>query len=139
MHTMNSVAKTTTIIKEADIDDTRTWTRYSRSLCSSCAARCCTLIVEVSTEDMINCGYASLWETQHDMKGLVKSLKKQGIIKRYNIRTEKFVLEQTAKGECIFLDERKLCSIYDRRPRVCREHPDVAGPRRGFCPYRLKN
>ena len=113
-----------------------TWRPYHKNLCNTCSAGCCTLLVEVTGEDLINLGFAELWDLQHGMKKLIKSLKKEGIIKRYNFKTGKFTLEQKAGGECIFLDKERNCSVYQRRPRVCREHPVKAGPRTGFCAYR---
>ena len=120
------------------IDDPKTWRPYNKKMCDSCSANCCTLLVEINSEDLIRLGFASLWEVQHSLKQLVKGLKKDQIIKRYNSKTGKFVLTQNADGTCVFLDRNCRCSVYDRRPQVCREHPAISGPRTGYCAYSPK-
>lgn len=116
-------------------EDPATWRPYHQKLCSTCTAACCCLLVEVTGEDLVNLGFATLWDLQHGLKKLVKRLKKEGIIKRYNNKSGMFALEQTASGECIFLDGEKKCLVYENRPKVCRDHPRHAGPRTGFCAY----
>ena len=119
----------------ADPGDPGTWRRYRKGLCGSCRAGCCSLVVEVTAEDLIRLGLASGWEVENAIKGLIRSLKREGIIRRYNFRTERFVLEQTGAGDCRFLDEERRCSVYEDRPSVCRAHPLELSPRAGFCPY----
>jgi len=118
------------------LEDPGTWRPFHKNLCNTCSAGCCTLIVEVTGEDLVTLGYAALWDLQHGIKKLIKTLKKEGIIKRYNFKSGMFTLEQKSGGECIFLDESRQCLVYERRPRVCREHPVKAGPRNGYCAYR---
>ncbi|MEK6624736.1 MAG: YkgJ family cysteine cluster protein, partial [Bdellovibrionota bacterium] len=36
-----------------------------------------------------------------------------------------------------YLNEERRCSIYERRPETCRNHPKI-GPRPNFCPYQKK-
>ncbi len=101
-------------------------------------AGCCMLVVEVTHDDMIRLGITDDWEVENCLKDLVKRLKKEKIIKRYNTKTAKFVLTQHRGTDCIFLDQNRRCSDYENRPDVCRNHPVVAGPRKGFCPYSPK-
>ncbi len=119
-----------------NLDDPGTWRPYHKKLCSTCSAGCCTLVVEATGEDLVNLGFATLWDLQHGIKKLIKFLKKDGIIKRYNFKSGKFTLDQKSSGECIFLSSNRQCTVYDKRPMVCREHPTEAGPRTGYCAYR---
>lgn len=118
-----------------DIDDVHTWRKYRKGMCSTCMALCCTLQVEVNQADMIRLGYTSEWEVENDIKGLVKSLKKQKIIKRYNEKRKMFVLESEANDDCQFLDDDRNCIVYDDRPLVCRKHPEELSTKTGYCPY----
>lgn len=124
--------------REVDIDDPGTWVPFRRGLCDMCMAGCCTLIVEVTGDDLVRMGATDQWELENDRRGLIRRLQADGTVLRYNTRSEKFILARGAGGECIFLTGDRRCSIYEKRPSVCRSHPDKAGPRRGFCPYRPK-
>ena len=35
------------------------------------------------------------------------------------------IVPVTETGDCVFLDESKLCKIYDERPEVCREYGEI--------------
>lgn len=128
------MARTIQTYRPVDIDKPGTWPRYREGMCDSCMAGCCTLIVEVSTADMIRLGLTDAWEAEHCLKDLIQRLKKQKIIKRFNTKNHAFVLEQK-NGVCLFLDKNRRCRMYDTRPEVCRKHPEVAGPRKGHCPF----
>jgi Fe-S-cluster containining protein len=118
-----------------DVENPKTWRRYRQGMCCDCRAGCCTLIVEVTGADLICLGLTDDWEVTHSIKSLIKRLKKEGIIKRYNFKTGIFVLEQNSQGECIFLDTKQNCRVYEKRPMVCRKHPVEIGPRPGYCSY----
>lgn len=121
-----------------NIDDTNTWRKYRKDLCNSCMALCCTLLVEVTHKDMIRLGYTSEWELENDIRGLVKSLKKQKLIKRYNEKRKMFLLESRSDGDCQFLDDNRRCVVYEDRPLVCRKHPEELSTKVGYCPYEPK-
>ncbi len=123
------------VFSRVDIENPGTWMRFKKKMCDSCIAGCCTLVVEITKEDLVRLELATEWEVENSIKPLIKSLKKAGIIKRYNAKSEKFVLEQKSNGDCQFLDDNRRCSMYELRPNVCREHPVVKGPKTGFCPY----
>jgi len=118
-----------------DVENPKTWRRYHPGMCKTCWAGCCTLIVEVTGTDLIRLGLTDDWELTHSIKNLIKRLKKEGIIKRYNFKTGVFVLEQNSMGDCIFLDANRNCREYENRPTVCRKHPLELGPRPGYCSY----
>lgn len=128
-------AEKNTIVRQADIDRPGTWPRFKKGMCDTCMAGCCTLIVEVRAADLIRLGLTDEWEVEHCLKDLIQRLKKQKIIKRYNLKTETFVLEQKNGRDCIFLDRNRRCTVYQRRPDVCRNHPEVSSSRKGHCPY----
>lgn len=109
------------------------WTRFRPSLCQGCWAGCCRLPVEVSIEDLIQMGLATIDEGAGSLKKLAKRLESQRIIKSFRASTGLFTLEQRPQGGCIFLDGNNLCKVYEVRPKVCREFPKI-GPRPGYCP-----
>jgi Fe-S-cluster containining protein len=38
-------------------------------------------------------------------------------------------------GDCLFLDATtRLCSVYAKRPQLCRDFPMKKGNRHGYCP-----
>ncbi|MCP3923154.1 MAG: YkgJ family cysteine cluster protein [Desulfobacterales bacterium] len=121
-----------------NIEKPNTWRKYKKGLCDTCMASCCTLLVEVTTDDMIRLGYTSEWEVDNDLKSLVKSLKKQKIIKRFNDKSKKFLLESLSNGDCQFLNSERRCIVYENRPDVCRKHPEKLSSKIGFCPYLKK-
>jgi uncharacterized protein len=118
-----------------NIENPKTWRRYHPDLCLNCQAGCCTLIVEVTGADLIRLGLTDEWEVADSIKSLIRRLKKEGIIKRYHFKTGIFVLEQNSRGDCVFLDSGRNCKVYEKRPTVCRKHPEEIGPRPGYCSY----
>ena len=94
--------------------------------------------VEIKATDLVTLGLATTDDIEGSLKKLAQKLKREGFIKNYRSSTELFMLEQVRGRDCIFLDENRLCRVYDKRPEVCRKFPDV-GPRPGFCPARPKN
>ncbi len=67
------------------------------------------------------------------LKRVANRLIKQGLIASYNDRNRTFRLKQLKGGDCVFLDENRLCKIYEVRPNICRRFP-YNGARPGFCP-----
>lgn len=91
--------------------------------------------VEVRLSDLVRLGLTSTDELENSSeKKIAKRLMKEGIVKDYRSATGLFMLTQRSNDDCIFLDEKsRLCTVYDRRPEVCRLFPKI-GPRPGFCP-----
>ena len=119
-----------------DIENPATWRPFRKGMCRGCYAGCCTLLVEVTAQDLIRLRLTDQWEIDNAFGNLVKRLKKDDIIRRYNSKTERFTLSQLSNGDCIFLDSRRQCQVYSRRPDVCRQHPVAHSPRIGYCPCR---
>jgi len=91
--------------------------------------------VEVSIEDLARMGAVTPFETDEPTKKLAKKLKQDGVVERFSSKNDIFTLVRLANGDCLYLDPvSRRCTIYDRRPDTCRNHP-LVGPRPGFCPY----
>jgi len=122
-----------------DLARTETWTKYQKNLCGDCGAGCCRLPVEVRTEDLVRMELLDSFEAEEPPKQLAKKLQKAGIIDHFNYKHAVFTLAQRANDDCLFLDRQsRRCTIYDKRPRTCRNHPQV-GPRPGYCAYQQKD
>lgn len=116
-----------------EIDRPSTWMKFRPSLCEGCFAGCCTLPVEVTEIDLLRLELISEDEALGSLKKVAKRLEKEGIAHSFRVKTKYFILTQRQNGDCRFLDEKRRCSVYDKRPQVCRRFPDI-GPRPGFCP-----
>ncbi len=94
------------------------------------------LPVEVKIEDLIRLELVTADEAIGSHKKIAKRLQREGIVKSYRTSSGLFMLEQNEGRDCYFLDKKtRLCSVYEKRPGVCREFPKTIGPRPGFCPY----
>ncbi|MCB9493896.1 MAG: YkgJ family cysteine cluster protein [Desulfobacteraceae bacterium] len=121
--------------KKVHPENPGTWKKYNSSLCQSCISSCCRLLVEVTAKDLEKMGLIDSDQALFNIKQVIKDLKSSGIIKRYNFKTEKFVLSQRENNDCIFLDKKRNCSVYENRPDVCRNHPEKQSSKIGYCPY----
>lgn len=119
----------------ADIERLSTWHKYKKSLCADCRASCCTMPAEVRVSDLIRMGLVDAFEANDSAKEIAKRLKKAGIIDHFNFKNEQFTLARMANDDCLYLDSQsRRCTIYDKRPDTCRNHPQI-GPRPGYCAY----
>lgn len=82
---------------------------------------------------MVRLGLISEDEAQGSLKKAARHLAKAGYVHSFRVTTLLFTLQQKSNGDCVFLSERRLCTVYDKRPDVCRKFPAI-GPRPGFCP-----
>jgi len=90
--------------------------------------------LEVSIPDLIRLDLTTEAEATSDLTGLARRLKKQKIIQSFHPRKMVFVIAQKKNKDCVFLDNKRRCTVYEKRPQICREFPRI-GPRPGFCPY----
>ena len=120
-------------MEPSDVGRISTWKKYRPGLCHGCWAGCCTLPVEVTTSDLVRMELAGPDEVQGSLKKLARRLMQEGWVKSFRARSGLFTLQQRVGDECVFLDEQRRCTIYDKRPDVCRRFPDI-GPKPGFCP-----
>lgn len=123
--------------QKVDIFRTETWVRYKPSLCKGCFAGCCTLPVQVTTEDLFHMGFLEVSEVNGPLLPIFKRLFQKGIVESFKNRSGTFTLKQKNGSDCIFLDKNRLCTIYERRPSICRRFPQNSA-RPGFCPGRKK-
>jgi Fe-S-cluster containining protein len=94
--------------------------------------------VEIEFSDLVRLGLADPDEEHRSKKKLVRRLEKAGYLRSFREGTGLFMLAQQDQTACVFLNlETRLCSVYDKRPDVCRKFPSI-GPRPGFCPYKRK-
>ncbi|MCY1292940.1 Flagellin N-methylase [compost metagenome] len=126
------------LVADADVERLETWAKYTSGLCRDCHATCCTLPVEVRIGDLIRIGVVDEFEREEPPKHVAKRLLKEGVIERFNQKSGIFTLTRTSNGDCLYLDRKsRLCTIYQKRPDTCRNHPQI-GPRPGYCAYRKK-
>jgi len=125
-------------MRTVDKDRPSTWLRYRDGLCNNCNAGCCTMPVEVKAEDLFRLELISEDEMRASPKKLFKRLSKDGYLKSFRASTGLYMLEQKSNSDCVFLGEDRLCTVYEKRPEVCRLFPSI-GPRPNFCPAQKKN
>jgi Fe-S-cluster containining protein len=91
--------------------------------------------VEVKFHDLVRLGICSPDDEFASRRKLVNRLKREGIIQSYREVSGNFMLTQKANDDCYFMDSQtRLCTVYDKRPDVCRNFPSTMGIRPGFCP-----
>ncbi len=128
----------TTLIAAAEIDRLETWQKFTQPMCGACISSCCTLPVEVKIKDLVRIGVVDEFELGDPPKNIAKRLQKDGIVERFNQKSGIFTLQRMSNNDCLYLDRKsRMCTIYDKRPDTCRNHPRV-GPRPGYCAYKPK-
>ena len=110
-----------------------TWIQYRSGLCQNCDAGCCTLPLEVNVNDLIRLELTDEYEAAESLKKIAQKLKKARIVKSFHPKSQLFILEQRNGRDCIYLDENRRCTVYEKRPEVCRQFPKI-GPKPGWCP-----
>lgn len=90
--------------------------------------------LEVSIPDLIRLGFIDETEATSNLSKIAARLKKQQIIQKFHPRKMVFVIAQKKNKDCIFLDEDRRCTVYSKRPEICRQFPKI-GPKPGHCPY----
>jgi len=90
--------------------------------------------LEVSLPDLIRLGLVKKEEAIQELGTIANRLKKQKIIQKFHPKKMVFVIAQKKNKDCIFLDENRRCTVYLKRPEICRQFPKI-GPKPGFCPY----
>ena len=110
-----------------------TWRAYSDGLCQGCQALCCSLPVEVSIEDLFRLELLLPEEAQVSTRRAMLRLENSGAIQAFLESSNTFILGQTEDGFCRYLGRDRRCSVYEKRPEVCRTFPSI-GPRPGYCP-----
>lgn len=90
------------------------------------------LPVEVKIKDLVRIGVVDEFELGDPPKNIAKRLQKEGLVERFNQKSGIFTLQRMSNNDCYYLDRKsRLCTIYDKRPDTCRNHPKI-GPRPGI-------
>ena len=121
--------------KVVDKEDPRTWVKYQKNSCKSCAATCCSMPIEVRWEDLVNLKLVNEDDLMQPLRKIVARLKKEKVITAHRKETGLFAMKQTREGKCRYLVGNR-CSVYKNRPLVCRAFPIEMGWRHGFCPQK---
>ncbi|MBX3021794.1 MAG: YkgJ family cysteine cluster protein [Bdellovibrionales bacterium] len=117
-----------------DKDRPSSWVPFRASLCRGCNADCCAMLLEVTIGDLVRLGVCSQDEAQGSHKKLFKRLRREKIAMSYREGTGLFMLQSKSNGDCQFLNSTtRLCTVYEKRPDVCRKFPSI-GPRPTYCP-----
>ncbi len=116
----------------AGLDLLSRWKPWTQGMCNGCLSYCCHLPVEVSVDDLVRLGLTTVDDSP---KRIFRILLARKIVSSFRARTGLFTLAQKPDGSCIFLGRDRRCSVYEKRPDVCRRFPEI-GPRPGFCPAR---
>lgn len=119
------------------IDRLELWCRYKTGDCNGCWSGCCTFPVEMSVHDLIRLGHATEDEAAASLNKLGRRLQSEGVIQSFRAATQIFTLAQKPSRDCIYLGADRLCTVYDRRPEVCRQFPKI-GPKPGSCPGHVR-
>jgi len=83
-------------------------TKRKTSVCINCPAYCCKDLVIVITKPRTRAEIDELkWHVHFDTV-------------RVAIRNKRWHL--VVKGRCIYLNRNNMCTIYERRPKKCRDH-----------------
>src|SRR5688572_15655107 len=122
-----------------DLDNPQTWLPYKKTLCDSCFATCCTQEVEVTEQDLIRLNLLTPDEVEFlDTHEIFKILKSKNIVDKWSPKTCKYSLMRRNGRDCQFLDHNRRCTVYENRPKTCRDYP-FPSSRPGFCPYKKKS
>eukprot|EP01034_Spumella_vulgaris_P040676 gene40676-50328_t len=92
------------LIAAAELDRLETWQKYSSHMCGGCTSNCCTLPVEVKIKDLIRIGIVDEFERGDPPKNIAKRLQKEGIVERFNSKSEIFTLQRMSNNDCLYLD-----------------------------------
>lgn len=120
------------------LNDLRLWKQYTKGMCDSCIGLCCYMPVEVKIPDLIRMEILTEFHLELSELEQIKEALKHPSVNRYTKSTGKFSLNQKANASCYFLDSKGRCTIYDKRPDTCRNHPKI-GPKPNYCAYYPRN
>jgi Fe-S-cluster containining protein len=90
--------------------------------------------VEIQAEDLVRLGWADEFEIEEDPARVARKLIKSGLIRSYRASTRLFQIAPRTDGACGMLGPDNRCTVYEKRPGVCRKFPLEMGNRLGFCP-----
>lgn len=123
------------INRKPDPERPGSWRKYREGLCKDCTAGCCTTLVEVTYEDLVRLELIPENSLDfHSLDEIYRQLKEKQILQDFHRKTQKFVLAQKAGKDCLYLNDQRKCTVYEKRPQTCRDFPKISS-RSGYCPY----
>ncbi len=120
------------------LNDLRLWLPFKIEMCESCIGTCCYMPVEVMISDLIRLNILEEFHLELSLNEQIKIAQKNPGIKRYTPSTKKFTLKQKSNGSCFYISSEGLCTVYEKRPDTCRNHPKI-GPKPNYCAYIKKD
>jgi Fe-S-cluster containining protein len=122
----------------SDKNNPSTWKKYKPEMCNTCVGTCCSMPCEMTISDLVRMEFIDEFEAEENPKKIAKKLKKMRVIEHFNLKNQLYTLQRLSSGDCMFLDQKlRRCTVYDKRPTTCREHPIVSS-RPNYCPYNEK-
>lgn len=96
--------------------------------------------LELKLPELVRLGLVDAFEAEHELPSrIAKRLIKAKQIDHFNHKQSIFTLARRASGDCMNLDvQTRRCTVYERRPDICRQHPQTRSPRVGYCAYGAK-
>lgn len=91
--------------------------------------------VEVNAEDLVRLEIAERDQVDQNLKKVANRLIKQGLVSQYREKTGLLTLTQKSNSDCYFLDSNRMCTVYEKRPGVCRKFPTQMSRKIDHCPY----
>lgn len=122
---------------KVDLDRMSTWLPYKPSMCKGCVGNCCKLPVDATVSDLVRMEVLTQDEALWSARKIARKLQQKGIVVSFRASTMLFQLSQKANRDCIYMGEDRLCTIYEKRPDVCRRFP-TCSPRPNYCPAERK-
>lgn len=119
------------------IERPSTWSEYAEGHCKGCESLCCSLTVEVTANDLVRLGLIPKSDVMMSPKKIARRLMTTGALRDVRPDAGLYTLAQKADGSCVFLSKERFCTVYEKRPEVCRNFP-LIGPRPKFCPRKLR-
>lgn len=120
-------------MRKVDLDKLSTWIEYKPSMCKGCMGYCCCLPVDATVSDLVRMDLLTEDEALWSARKIARKLQKQSVVVSFRASKMLFQLAQKSNRDCIFLGSDRLCTIYEKRPDVCRRFPSCS-PRPNFCP-----
>lgn len=115
-----------------------TWVKFKTGLCESCWASCChDMPLQVSVSDLCRLELTTEKAVASNLPAEISRLKKARVLKQDQPEEFIYILEQQPNKDCIYLGSDRTCTVYHRRPEICRRFPRLS-PNPGHCPYLQK-
>jgi Fe-S-cluster containining protein len=120
------------------LNDLKSWQKYKKGMCETCIGLCCYMPVEVTNHDLVRLEILDPFHLNLNEREIIKTAQQHPAIDRFTKSTNKYTLVQKPNMSCFYLDKNGRCTVYEKRPDTCRNHPQI-GPRPEYCAYVKKS